>query len=509
MKRFVSLFMVVLLMGTLLTGCFNSEPAADDKEPKVLRILGYEWSVNELTKLFEVSQDNVTVEVIDLEDIITEKRKQLEEESDGTVDYTSIDYLEIFREVMTGPNAPDLVYITDTGMISKLANEGLLLPLETYINDSKFPIDKIAAAVREGLTELGGGTLYALTPTYTSSALFYNKDFFDARGLSYPTDGMTWDEVFNLARQLSYEENGEKKYGISFGYGYLREQIYIYSQGLGIQRFDEDFTTFTVDTPEMEKIWSTIVDLTNEGVIAPMYDWEQNQRDVYIPFQDDDFISGRAAMKIGSFSDLRTLSDVFSGVYYWGADAQMPEAFDWDVVTVPTHPENPNVGGNIYYGYLMGINANAENPDVAWEYISFINGERVAKVLAKNNYELPSRTDFAQAPNGLNINMNAFTALKPAPQSLDDNIYLKFPNGEYWEIYSLEYTLLDEVKNGTKTVKEALAEYQMKGQEILDRLNQQLQDGSYGEEEGPINILPVEGGSIDNVDDEPAEGSEG
>lgn len=488
-KKLISLFMVVMLMGALLTGCFNSESSVKDNEPKYLRILGYEWSVNEMTKLYEVSHDNVTVEVIDLEDLITEKRKQLQEES-GDSSYVNLDVFEVIRDAMTGPNAPDLIYLTDTSLLTRLANEGLLLPLETYIADSKFPIDKIAPAVKEGLTSLGGGTLYALTPTYTSSALYYNKDFFDARGISYPTDGMTWDEVFNLARELAHEDNGQKKYGITFGYGYLREQIYMYSQGLEMQLFDEDFTTFTVDTPEMEKIWSTIVDLNNEGVIAPMYDWTQNQSDVYVPFQEDDFISGRAAMKIGTFSDLRTLSDVFSGVNYWGEGVQSPQAFEWDVVTVPTHPENPGVGGNIYYGYLMGINANAENPDVAWDYISFINGDRVAKVLAKNNYELPARTDFAQAPNGLDINMNAFTALRPAFNTTENELYYKFPNGQYWEIYSLEYTLLDEVKNGTKTVQEALAEYQVKGQEILDRLNQELQDGSNGED-GPINIMPI------------------
>lgn len=225
----------------------------------------------------------------------------------------------------------------------------MLVPLETFIADSNFPIDQIAPAVREGLTDLGGGTLYALFPTYTSNALFYNKDIFDARGISYPTDGMTWDEILNLARELSYEENGEKIYGISFGNDDLGEKISMYTKSLGIQKYDKDFRTFTVDTPEMEKAWNTIVDLVHEGVIAPR----------------DDFIYGRVAMKIGDNNDLETLSVLFSEVRDWESDGQMPKKFNWDIVTAPTHPEAPGVSGEVYYSYIMGINANAANPNLA------------------------------------------------------------------------------------------------------------------------------------------------
>lgn len=37
-------------------------------------------------------------------------------------------------------------------------------------------------------------------------SLYYNKDLFDKFGVSYPKDGMTWDEVLELNRQL--DKNG-------------------------------------------------------------------------------------------------------------------------------------------------------------------------------------------------------------------------------------------------------------------------------------------------------------
>lgn len=523
-KKLISIVMVVLLMGAVLTGCFNAEPTATNTEPKVLKILGYEWNVNELSQLYEVSRDNVTVELIDLDKLRQEKQKELLENSeDGSINYNDIDMFEILKEAMTGPNAPDVVFL-DQQTLPKLSEEGLLLPLETYITKEKFDLTKIAPAVSEGIKDLGGGTLYALAPTYSSSALFYNKDFFDARGIAYPTDGMTWDQVFNLARDLSYEENGKKKYGFSFGWGDISNQIQTYAASLGINRFNEDFTTFTIDTPEWEEIWTTIIELNEDEVIAPQYNWEENYVDGrYKPYDEDDFISGRAAMKIGSFSELRNLSDIFTGASYWGPDAIMPEPFEWDVVTVPVHEEMPGVGGNAYINNMIGINANAENPDLAWEFVSFINGERVAKVLAKKNWELPSRTDFAQAPNGLNINIEAFTSIKPIPYNTDNDFYLHFNYTGDWEFYQLGYEMLEAVKKGEKSIPDALAEYQLKGQEILDRLNQQLKDGTLGE--GGFGTMPIERGIIeapveviedlpvdepsDDATDEDTEGDEG
>lgn len=505
-KRLLSVAMVALLMVALLSGCLNSKPAANDNQPKVLKILGYEGQVNEYGQLFEVSHDNITIEVIDLEKLRREKEKELQGDQPtqpGRMPQ-QVDMVELIKEAMTGPNAPDVVYL-DINSLPKLVDDNLLQPLETFITKEKYDIDKIAPAVREGIKDLGNGTLYALAPTYYSSALYYNKDFFDARGVSYPSDGMTWEQIFNLARDLSYDDNGTKKYGFSFGWGDLSNQINTYSAALGLNMYDEDFKTFTVNTPEMERVWNKILQLNKDEVIAPMYDWEKNQQPgKYKPYDEDDFISGRAAMKIGSFQDMRSINDIFTGVNYWGPEAELPKAFEWDVVTFPVHDEAPGIGGNIYINSMMGISANAENPDLAWQYISFINGERVAKVLAKKNWELPARSDFAQAPTGLNVNIDAFTALKPVPYNSDNDLYQKFPFGGYWEIYDLNNRMAQAVSKGEKTVQEALAEYQTKGQEILDRLNEQLQSGNFNQDPPEIGI-PVEKGEVP-AEEEPADG---
>lgn len=54
-----------------------------------------------------------------------------------------------------------------------------------------------------GVRALGQGHLFALAPTFSASVLYYNKGIFDKAGVAYPTDGMTWDELFALAGKVT------------------------------------------------------------------------------------------------------------------------------------------------------------------------------------------------------------------------------------------------------------------------------------------------------------------
>jgi multiple sugar transport system substrate-binding protein len=477
-KRILSSLFILLLVMSLLTGCLNTKPSDESSEPKVLKILTNEWVFRETAPLFEVSHDNVTVELINVDQIVNEMYR-----NQGP-DQKPKEMKEVYKEILTGPNAPDVVYI-DANMFKDLVNEGLLQSLDTFIQKEKYDIEGMAPAVVEGIREMGNGTLYALAPTFTSQALFYNKTFFDKRGVQYPTDGMTWEDILNLARELSYEENGEKKYGFGTMYGDLYNLVNIYANQLGLSQYDEEYKTFTVNTPEWEKAWSTFINLQKEGVIAPPFDYAQmDKQGNFRPYMDHDFLSGRAAMQIMNYNDVRQVAEVMNGNYMSDSQEKL-ETFEWDVVTFPVHPEMPDVGGPVYMNVIMGINANAQNADLAWEYIAFMNGDKVAKARANTSWELASRVEYNKAPLGLEINMNAFTSLKPAPLKDDMTaLYQKFPNGNAWEIFEAGRQEFEAARKGEKTVQQALADYQKKGQEILDRLNQG-QNGSGGAETQP------------------------
>ncbi|CAH8718304.1 extracellular solute-binding protein [Paenibacillus melissococcoides] len=70
----------------------------------------------------------------------------------------------------------------------------------------------------EPLDPDGAGLLYGMPIEGTQRALYYNKAILDKFGVDYPRDGMTWDEILDLAKQVTAERDGVKYKGLSFGH---------------------------------------------------------------------------------------------------------------------------------------------------------------------------------------------------------------------------------------------------------------------------------------------------
>ena len=81
---------------------------------------------------------------------------------------------------------------------------------------------------------------------------------------------MTWDDIFNLATRLTKGEGKDHEFGFSFstyqgGSPYYTMQQY-YS-ALQLKIFDDKAEKMTVDSPQWEKVWSTISKLAIDKVI--------------------------------------------------------------------------------------------------------------------------------------------------------------------------------------------------------------------------------------------------
>ncbi|WP_374017918.1 extracellular solute-binding protein [Paenibacillus thiaminolyticus] len=72
--------------------------------------------------------------------------------------------------------------------------------------------------IQRALDPDGTGLLYGMPIEGTQKALYYNKAIFDKFGVDYPRDGMTWDEIQDLAKQVTAERDGVKYRGLSFGH---------------------------------------------------------------------------------------------------------------------------------------------------------------------------------------------------------------------------------------------------------------------------------------------------
>ncbi|WP_019421476.1 ABC transporter substrate-binding protein, partial [Paenibacillus sp. OSY-SE] len=377
------------------------------------------------------------------------------------------DPTEEMRKQLTGANPVDVV-ILDRDSFQQFVRDGQFKQLDALIQKDGFDTSDIIPSVMDTIKMMGDGNIYGLTPTFTSNALYYNKTLFKEAGVELPTDNMTWDEAFELARRVANGEGKDRTYGFSFNQyrgGNAFYSVANYAAPLQLRKYDDKAEKMTINTPQWEKLYDTIAKLSQDNIMPGRKD-EDNGGSYgegrYSPLDNDLFLSGKAAMILSYYS---YTSDLFDANKNAGKikNFQMPE---WDVVTIPHHPEAPGISSGMRFDSIMAINTQAQNPDDAWKFVQFINGEDWAKIRSRSTYELVTRKSFIKPKEGMNYNIQSFYAMKPAPSNpVEDKLNREYRN--MWMIDNSVYELFEKRIEGKLTTADMLKQWETKGNQLL------------------------------------------
>jgi multiple sugar transport system substrate-binding protein len=469
-KRSFTAVLAALMMVSLLAACSRGSGGSGEPESRVLRIgtlygssSDEVWFRQQYTDSFELLNPDIEIQIVSAIDWSKQRFNTGEEQQ-------QVDPYEELTKMLTGENPVD-VLITDYGNLRRLIQDNLLQQLDPLIQRDKFDLEDFVPTVLDGIKAIGDNNLYALTPTFSSTALYYNKKLFTEMGVTPPTDNMFWTDIIDLAKRVTRGEGNERKFGIQFnrwiGGDPYYDMQYTYATPLQLRMFDDNAANMTVNSPLWERVWTTMADLYKNKIV-PTYDDVGNLGEVPEgeqpnPFSGDLFIMGRLAMVI---ADYGYVTELQSATEYANQNPNF-EAPDWDVVTLPQHQEAPGIGNSMYPSSLTAINAKAQNPDDAWNYVKFINGREWAKLKSRSMYELPARKEFLKPPAGLSFNLDAFTTLKPVPPANIDNEKIYRDNPNIWQVENIGRMKFQEVIEDKKTVKEALAEWETEGNAVL------------------------------------------
>ena len=172
----------------------------------------------------------------------------------------------------------------------------------------------------------------------------------------------------------------------------------------------------------------------------------------------DPFISGKLAMKIEGAYLMDQIKEAQTAV----KDKAIK---NWDMVTMPVDPQNPDNSTGMSFGQIFAINAKTVNADAAKEFIRYVTSEEYARVTSKiQNGNFPVRIKYLVDQD--NHNMKAFYSLKPVQSSLYKD-YEKLPQNFYMQFMSIAQQELKSAFDGTKSIDDALAAAQTKGQQAL------------------------------------------
>lgn len=148
---------------------------------------------NALKDAYEAANPNVTIEMTDL---------------------GSTDYMTVLATELSGSGSDfDVVTIKDVPGYATLVSKNTLEPLDSYISEAGIDLAQYGGVDKQVTVD---GSLYELPFRNDFWVVFYNKNLFDAAGVDYPTNDMTFDEYDALARQLTDTTFGSQVYGAHY-----------------------------------------------------------------------------------------------------------------------------------------------------------------------------------------------------------------------------------------------------------------------------------------------------
>ena len=257
-------------------------------------------------------------------------------------------------ELISSGNFPDFMFITML-QIKAHRDLGTTEDLTPYIqkfgmNPNRFD----PAAIQTSRVFGESDNLYAVPFSLNFLALFYNKDLFDRFGVSYPKEGMTWQDAIQLASKFARTENGVEYKGL------MTNAIADMSTQLSLPRVDPATKKALINTDGWKKVAEII--------------------------QSINAIPGNKGANLDHFLKTQTLAMVASYDARFAALEKLhgtPEQFNWDVTQFPSHPERPNTSFQST-GHFLAVSALSKYKNEAFQVIQLLTGEPIQTTITEN-----------------------------------------------------------------------------------------------------------------------------
>ena len=355
-----------------------------------------------LIEAFEASHPGVTVEMVDL---------------------GSSDYQTVLATELTGSGSDfDVVCIKDVPGYATLVNKGVLEPLDDLIAK-----DGIDLSAYGGITDqvTVDGKLYELPFRSDFWVLFYNKDIFDAAGVEYPSNDMTFEQYDELARKVTNTEPGQEVYGAHYHTWRSAVQLFGILDGKNsIVGGNYDFT---------KPYYEMVLKQQQDGVCQDYATLKTSSLHYSGAFSQGNV----AMMNMGSWFIPTLIDKIKAGEY--------TDCTNWGIAKYP-HAEGVEPGSTLATITSLAIPTSAPHRDLAWEFVKFVTGEEGAEIIASTG-SIPATMNSEIAE--LVASVDGFPADETSKEALQTaNLYLEMP--VHAKSAEME-TILNEAHDGIMT----------------------------------------------------------
>lgn len=355
----------------------------------------------------------------------------------------SSDYTTKLNAMIAAGNAPDvLMQSGDFGGF--YYRNGNFENLTSYLERDGINIEEILLPGIDAGTVWDDNYREAIPFSANSMAIAYNKDYFDAKQVPYPTDDWTWDEFVETCRKLTEGEGEEKDYAICYHWGLPSYATFM--EGGKLYDLSAKPPVMMADDPKTVKGMEKVVNLMKEGLMA---DSVASQS---MP-SDQRFFGGRCAMLFFFSWDIINFTDSIGDSFQWGA------------VRLPKNEAGEH--SSLLYSTGYAMNSASENKDGAWEFIKYAClGEDAEREIMKTDVPvLQSLTaEYGeQVIEGTDIQKKLF-------MDSMENSSVSPMGGSFNELGDVFNIAWNSMTAEGVDVKTAMEKLQQDGQPVLDKL---------------------------------------
>jgi multiple sugar transport system substrate-binding protein len=315
-------------------------------------------------------------------------------------------------EALADPEPPDLVILSSADLVEAYHQQGLVEPLDGWIQASDIDLDDIYPAPL-AQCQASDGAILCLPWGCDVDALFWNKDLFAAAGLDPERPPQTMEELVEYAEKLTVRDEKGALSQVGFIPDFPRSHAELYVRMFGGAFLNDTGTELTV----------------NSQPVVDALGWQQQFYSIYAPEDLEDFVSsftpyltsrhptyagrrlscqqchrsspiqngktpdtGFAEGKIGMMVD---------GEWQVSPNALSHEGFQVNYGVAPfpppaAHPERANSA--VVRGPVVIVPAGAQDKEAAFHLLAWMMSPEVMAEAAYANSVLPTSRTAAQDP---------------------------------------------------------------------------------------------------------------
>ena len=281
--------------------------------------------------------------------------------------------------MILGGEMPDIVHMNEEGLAT-FTPMNCLEPLNEYLEADEDLSEQLIPAMVDMTTK--DGLIYAIPHFASTHVLLYNADHFRATGLDPDDPPETWAELVDYAKKLTVDTDGDGEID-QWGMGIMGAKVVSINYrywwllwGAGGDILNEDMTASLLDSEASEKAIEFYTNLyLKEKVVPP------GVTDVDYTTVINDFTAGKTSMTV-------------DGPWQISSIREGNPDIDLRAAVLPVMEEGypkATTGG----GGFLGVSAQSENKEIAWDIIRFLSSAENQWEYASEGNFLPCRQDVS------------------------------------------------------------------------------------------------------------------